>query len=68
MAGFEQANKYQLSGADGELVGYLVEEEVGMLGGAMKRQLLGTHRPLRALVLDKDGETILVVSFEWILL
>lgn len=66
--GFEQANKYSLHAPSGELVGYLAEEEQGMLGGALQRQMLRTHRPFRATVMDVSGKPVLMIRrpFTWI--
>lgn len=60
--GYEQANKYQLLSPEGELLGYLMEEDSG-IGSAVKRQLLRTHRPFKATVLSKEGEVLLIVSW-----
>lgn len=67
LIGYEQANKYQLLDENGTLRGYLVEEELGM-GSILKRQMLGTHRPFRAMLLSPEGETLLVIRrpFSWI--
>lgn len=62
LLGYEEANKYQLLSPEGVLLGYLMEEEVGMKG-MMMRQMLKTHRAFKATVLDIDGEVILRVSF-----
>ncbi|CBQ71308.1 conserved hypothetical protein [Sporisorium reilianum SRZ2] len=66
--GFEQANKYSIHAPSGELVGYLAEEEHGLLGGALQRQLLRTHRPFRATVMDVSGKPVLMIRrpFTWI--
>ncbi|TKY87500.1 hypothetical protein EX895_003514 [Sporisorium graminicola] len=66
--GFEQANKYSIHAPSGELVGYLAEEEQGLLGGALQRQLLRTHRPFRATVMDASGKPVLMIRrpFTWI--
>ena len=66
--GFEQANKYSIHAPSGELVGYLAEEEQGRLGGALQRQLLRTHRPFRATVMDASGKPVLMIRrpFTWI--
>ncbi|GAA5935876.1 Aim25p [Sporobolomyces koalae] len=58
--GFEQANKYQLLSPEGELLGYLLEEEAGV-GSALKRQFLRTHRPFRATVLSPEGQVLLTI-------
>ncbi|GAA5903541.1 Aim25p [Sporobolomyces salmoneus] len=56
--GFEQANRYQLLSPEGNLLGYLLEEEVG-IAGTLKRQFLRTHRPFRATVLSPEGQVLL---------
>lgn len=43
-------------------MGYLMEEEVGLMGGAIQRQLLKTHRPFKAVVLDLEGKPVLRIS------
>ncbi|KDE07362.1 hypothetical protein MVLG_02404 [Microbotryum lychnidis-dioicae p1A1 Lamole] len=67
MVGYEQANRYQLQSPEGEVLGYLLEEDLG-IGKAITRQMLKTHRPFKATVLDTEGNVILVVSrpFTWI--
>lgn len=60
LVGFEQSNKYAITSLDGTPVGYLVEEESGMLG-TVSRQALRTRRPFRAAVLDLAGKPILWV-------
>lgn len=60
-AGFEQANKYKLTSLDGTPVGFLAEEDAGVLG-TVSRQALRTRRPFRAVVLDLEGKPILWVS------
>lgn len=57
--GFEQANRYSLLSPTGAHVGYLAEEETGVLGGALQRQVLKTHRPFRATVMDAQGRQVL---------
>lgn len=66
--GFEQANKYSIHAPSGELVGYLAEEEQGLLGGALQRQVLRTHRPFRATIMDASGKPVLLIRrpFTWI--
>ncbi|KAH7107774.1 Scramblase-domain-containing protein [Auriculariales sp. MPI-PUGE-AT-0066] len=65
--GFEQSNKYAINTADGQVVGYILEEPRGILS-TLSRQLFRTHRPFRALVLDPDGAPILWLRrpFAWI--
>ncbi|SCV74198.1 BQ2448_6630 [Microbotryum intermedium] len=67
MVGYEQANRYQLQSPEGEVLGYLLEEDLG-IGKAITRQMLKTHRPFKATVLDTEGNVILIVSrpFTWI--
>ncbi|CAL1704975.1 unnamed protein product [Somion occarium] len=59
--GFEQTNKYVI------LLGYIAEEPRGILS-VFSRQLLRTHRPFRAVVLDRQGSPILWLRrpFAWI--
>ncbi|ORY88769.1 Scramblase-domain-containing protein [Leucosporidium creatinivorum] len=67
LVGYEQANRYQLLSPEGEVLGYLLEEELG-IGSAIKRQVLRTHRPFKATVLDKEGRVLLIIRrpFAWI--
>lgn len=50
-----------LANLDGEPLGYIVEEQ-GSIASVMSRQLLRTHRPFKALILDLHGSTILWVK------
>ncbi|KAG9226004.1 hypothetical protein CCMSSC00406_0009101 [Pleurotus cornucopiae] len=65
--GFEQSNKYSISNEHGVPLGYIAEEPGGFLK-TFSRQLLSTHRPFRALVMDLEGSPILWVRrpFAWI--
>ena len=54
-------NESQLGNMEGETLGYIVEEE-GSMASALSRQLLRTHRPFKALILDQQGATILWVT------
>ncbi|KAK8849684.1 hypothetical protein IAR55_005019 [Kwoniella newhampshirensis] len=56
--GFEQANRYAIHSADGEHVGFLAEEEQGILS-AVSRQALRTHRPFRSVIMDRHGTPVL---------
>ncbi|ORX37703.1 Scramblase-domain-containing protein [Kockovaella imperatae] len=56
--GFEQANRYAIQTTEGELVGFLVEEEQSIVS-TMTRQFLRTHRPFRAIIMDRHGNPIL---------
>lgn len=60
--GFEQANKYALVTPDGQQVGYLAEQETGMLGGTLRRQFLRTHRPFEAHILDTQGRAVMSIK------
>ncbi|KAL7410656.1 Scramblase-domain-containing protein [Mrakia frigida] len=58
--GFEQGNRYQICNPEGEPVGFIAEEAQGILG-TVSRQLLRTHRPFRAVIMDVEGNPILWV-------
>lgn len=59
--GFEQANKYAIMDTLGNHVGYIAEEE-GFFGKVILRQMLRTHRPFKATILDRNGNIILKVQ------
>lgn len=65
--GFEQANRYAINTTEGEVLGYIAEEQRSFLS-VMSRQVLRTHRPFRALILDAEGSPILWLRrpFSWI--
>ncbi|CAA7267900.1 unnamed protein product [Cyclocybe aegerita] len=65
--GFEQSNKYTISGENGEPLGYIAEEPRGFLG-TLSRQAFATHRPFRAVIMDNEGLPVLWVRrpFAWI--
>lgn len=52
---------------DGAPLGYIAEADAGM-SSALTRQLLRTHRPFHAVILDNDGTPILWLRrpFSWI--
>ncbi|WVF68496.1 hypothetical protein IAT40_003263 [Kwoniella sp. CBS 6097] len=56
--GFEQANRYAIHSPDGQHVGFLAEEEQSFVS-AISRQALRTHRPFRAVVMDRYGKPVL---------
>lgn len=56
--GFEQSNRYVISNEEGDTLGYIAEEPRGFLA-TFGRQILRTHRPFRALVMDSAGTPIL---------
>ncbi|KAF9924546.1 hypothetical protein FBU30_005518 [Linnemannia zychae] len=60
LVGFEQANKYAIVDPSGASIGYIAEEDTTMVK-AMSRQLLRTHRPFKASVLDLQGNEILKI-------
>ncbi|KAF8969932.1 Scramblase-domain-containing protein [Flammula alnicola] len=65
--GFEQSNKYAINDVDGEPLGYIAEEPRGFLG-TLSRQAFATHRPFKAVIMDKEGLPVLWVRrpFAWI--
>ncbi|KAH9997250.1 Scramblase-domain-containing protein [Russula vinacea] len=65
--GFEQTNKYVISNDAGETLGFIAEEPRGFLA-SLSRQLLRTHRPFRAVIMDRDGTPVLWIRrpFAWI--
>ncbi|KAI1316760.1 hypothetical protein EDD11_009498 [Mortierella claussenii] len=60
LVGFEQANKYAIVDPSGAPIGYIAEEDTTMMK-AMSRQVLRTHRPFKASVLDLEGNEILKI-------
>ena len=60
LLGYEEANKYKLLNPEGETVGFLMEEELGFVS-SIKRQVLRTHRAMKATVLDPEGNKILII-------
>ena len=67
MIGFEQANKYVIMDPQGNHIGYMAEQELGM-GNMMARQMFSTHRSFTTHVFDKHGEEVLRFHrpFSWI--
>lgn len=55
--GFEQANRYVLSDAQGQTLGFLAESDTSTVG-AIGRQLLRNHRPFRTTVMSPSGEIL----------
>ncbi|KAI7831790.1 Scramblase-domain-containing protein [Gamsiella multidivaricata] len=60
LVGFEQANKYAIVDPSGAPIGYIAEEDTTIMK-AMSRQLLHTHRPFKASVLDLEGNEVLKI-------
>ncbi|WWC92792.1 uncharacterized protein L201_007751 [Kwoniella dendrophila CBS 6074] len=56
--GFEQANRYAIHSPDGQHVGFLAEEEQSFIS-TISRQALRTHRPFRAIIMDRYGKPVL---------
>lgn len=54
--GYEQANRYKILDPQGNLLGYILEEEG--LGKSISRQLLRTHRKMNATVINPEGEVM----------
>ncbi|KAH9079439.1 Scramblase-domain-containing protein, partial [Lactarius deliciosus] len=65
--GFEQTNKYRVANEVGETLGFIAEEPRGLLA-SFSRQIFKTHRPFRAVIMDRDGTPILWIRrpFAWI--
>ncbi|KAI0306548.1 Scramblase-domain-containing protein [Multifurca ochricompacta] len=65
--GFEQTNKYVISNEVGETLGFIAEEPRGLLA-SFSRQILRTHRPFRAVIMDHEGKPVLWIRrpFAWI--
>ena len=55
--GFEQANKYTIRDANGEVVAFIAEETAS-IASAIGRQLLRRRRPMTATVLSPAGDII----------
>lgn len=60
MVGFEQANKYVINDAQGNVIGFLAEQEHG-LGNAVARQTFRTHRSFTTHVFDRNEKEVLRV-------
>ncbi|KAG0221588.1 hypothetical protein BGX31_009717 [Mortierella sp. GBA43] len=60
LVGFEQANRYAIVDPSGTPIGYIVEEDTNILK-AVSRQMLRTHRPFKASVLDLEGNEVLKI-------
>ncbi|KAL9047700.1 MAG: hypothetical protein Q9162_007964, partial [Coniocarpon cinnabarinum] len=65
--GFEQANKYVINDASGNVIGFLAEQEHGM-GNMIARQTFRTHRSFTTHVFDKSEREVLRLHrpFSWI--
>ncbi|KZF20241.1 Scramblase-domain-containing protein [Xylona heveae TC161] len=67
MLGFEQANKYVIMDPQGNHIGYMAEQELGM-GNMMARQWFRTHRSFTTHIFDKHEKEVLRFHrpFSWI--
>lgn len=63
MIGFEQANKYVIMDANGNHIGYMAEQEKGMVN-MMARQSFRTHRSFVTHVFDKHENEVLRVGID----
>ena len=61
MIGFEQANRYVMLDPQGNHIGYMAEQELGM-GNSFARQMFRTHRRFTAHVFDRGMKELLRVS------
>jgi hypothetical protein len=60
MLGFEQANKYVIMDPQGNHLGFMMEQELGM-GNMMARQWFRTHRSFTTHVFDREMKEVLRV-------
>lgn len=60
-SGFEQANKYVIMDPQGNHIGYMAEQELGM-GNMMARQWFRTHRSFTTHIFDREMKEVLRVS------
>mgnify|MGYP000896997483 CR=1 FL=1 len=58
--GFEQANRYSIKNMEGQVVGYIAEEDG--LGKSLIRNIMRLRRPFNATVMDALGNVVLKVS------
>ena len=63
---FETKNKYELYSADGNMLGYIMERDGGLLD-SLKRMLLRSHRPLEIDILDRNSQSIFRLSRKFFL-
>lgn len=58
--GFEQANRYSIKNMEGQVVGYIAEEDG--LGKSLIRNIMRLRRPFNATVMDALGNVVLKVG------
>ena len=61
MIGFEQANRYVILDPQGNHLGYMAEQDLGV-GNSFARQMFRTHRRFSAHVFDRSMKEVLRVS------
>lgn len=61
LIGFEQANKYVIMNASGNKLGYMEEEDFGIVK-AILRQVYRLHRPFKVRVYDNDGNHLMTID------
>ncbi|KAI9203480.1 Scramblase-domain-containing protein [Polychytrium aggregatum] len=68
LIGYEQANKYSITDASGNNVGFIAEDE-STFTGSLLRQLMRTRRAFGADILDRNGQLVLKVRrpVKWLL-
>ncbi|KAJ3293288.1 hypothetical protein HDU79_000465 [Rhizoclosmatium sp. JEL0117] len=68
LVGYEQANKYSVTDHNGVPVGFICEEEQSFMGTIL-RQVMGTRRAFKAVVLDVQGNVVLKIDrpIKWFL-
>lgn len=60
VAGFEQANRYSIKNMEGQVVGYIAEEDG--LGRSIMRNVMRLRRPFHATIMDALGNVVLKVG------
>lgn len=58
--GFEQANRYSLMDTEGNVIGFLEEEDFG-IGKAIMRQIYRLHRPFTVRLYNRHGQHVLTI-------
>ncbi|KAI8372292.1 Scramblase-domain-containing protein [Choanephora cucurbitarum] len=58
--GYEQANKYRIMDPHGNHIGYIAEEEG--FAKSLSRQLLRTHRKMKATIMNPQGEVMFKIE------
>jgi len=69
LIGYEQANKYEIKNQEGQIVGFIAEDD-SSIGKSILRNLLRTRRAFNAVVFDASGENVILKiqrPFKWFL-